>query len=388
MKGDNMLFNRENQEKIEDVLLAPYAVHAKDSRGRRYPESEPSFRTCFQRDRDRILHTSAFRRLEYKTQVFINYEGDYYRTRLTHTLEVTQIGRSLARALGANEDLVESICMAHDMGHPPFGHSGEATLNTLMKEHGGFNHNHHSYRIVTEIEKRYPEFPGLNLSWEVLEGIVKHETEYDKTDALEFDPNLRGHLEAQITNVADELAYTSHDLDDGLRSGMITTDMLNGIELWDMVVENFGRESCALDDLTRHQIIRELVGLEVNSMIYSSKEKIDISGVKTHLELQSLPYNVVGFDDLMKKRNRILKDFLFKNMYRHYRVVRMQQKAERVLTELFNAYVREPAMLPNQFQDLIDEKGKERTICDYLAGMTDRFAVEEYQRLFDPSLLP
>ncbi len=383
-----MLFNRENQEKIEDVLLAPYAVHAKDSRGRRYRESEPSFRTCFQRDRDRILHTSAFRRLEYKTQVFINYEGDYYRTRLTHTLEVTQIGRSLARALGANEDLVESICMAHDMGHPPFGHSGEATLNTLMKEHGGFNHNHHSYRIVTEIEKRYPEFPGLNLSWEVLEGIVKHETEYDKTDALEFDPNLRGHLEAQITNVADELAYTSHDLDDGLRSGMITTDMLNGIELWDMVVENFGRESCALDDLTRHQIIRELVGLEVNSMIYSSKEKIDISGVKTHLELQSLPYNVVGFDDLMKKRNRILKDFLFKNMYRHYRVVRMQQKAERVLTELFNAYVREPAMLPNQFQDLIDEKGKERTICDYLAGMTDRFAVEEYQRLFDPSLLP
>lgn len=267
-----MIFNRENQEKLEDVLLAPFAVHAHDSKGRRYPESEPSFRTCFQRDRDRILHTSAFRRLEYKTQVFINYEGDYYRTRLTHTLEVTQIGRSLARALGANEDLVESICMAHDMGHPPFGHSGEATLNMLMKDYGGFNHNHHSYRIVTEIEKRYAEFPGLNLSWEVLEGIVKHETEYDKTDVLDFDSNLRGHLEAQITNVADELAYTSHDLDDGLRSGMITTEMLNGIELWDMVVENFGREAGALDDLTRHQIIRELVGLEVNSMIYSSVE--------------------------------------------------------------------------------------------------------------------
>ncbi len=383
-----MIYDRENQEKLENVLLAPYAVHAANSRGRKYPESEPGFRTCFQRDRDRILHTSAFRRLEYKTQVFINYEGDYYRTRLTHTLEVTQIGRSLARALGANEDLVESICMAHDMGHPPFGHSGEATLNKLMRDHGGFNHNHHSYRIVTEIEKRYPQFPGLNLSWEVLEGMVKHETEYDKTDALDFDPSLRGHLEAQITNVADELAYTSHDLDDGLRSGMITTEMLAGIDIWDMVVEKFGSDNCTLDDLTRHQIIRELVGLEVNSMITSSMDRVEKSGVKTSLELQSLPYNVVGFDDLMQKRNRVLKDFLFKNMYRNYRVVRMQQKAERVLTELFNAYNHEPAMLPNQFQAQITDKGKERSICDYLAGMTDRFAVDEYQRLFDPSLLP
>jgi dGTPase len=383
-----MNYNRESQENFEEILLAPYAVHARNSKGRRYPEPEPSFRTCFQRDRDRILHTSAFRRLEYKTQVFINYEGDYYRTRLTHTLEVTQIGRSLARALGANEDLVETICMAHDMGHPPFGHSGEATLNALMKDYGGFNHNHHSYRIVTEIEKRYPDFPGLNLSWEVLEGIVKHESEYDKTDALEFDPALRGHLEAQITNVADELAYTSHDLDDGLRSGMITTDMLRGIELWDMVVENYSCEGCSLDDLTRHQVIRELVGLEVNSMIYSSTDLIEKSGISTLKELQELPYNVVAFDDLMKKRNRVLKDFLFKNMYRHYRVVRMQQKAERVLTELFMAYNREPAMLPTQFQEQIEEKGKERTICDYLAGMTDRFAVDEYQRLFDPSLLP
>jgi dGTPase len=382
------MFNRENQESIEEKILAPYAIHAKDSKGRKYPESEPSFRTCFQRDRDRILHTSAFRRLEYKTQVFINYEGDYYRTRLTHTLEVTQIGRTLARALGANEDLVESICMAHDMGHPPFGHSGETTLNQLMKNDGGFNHNHHSYRIVTEIEKRYPEFPGLNLSWEVLEGIVKHETEYDKTDALEFDPKLRGHLEAQITNVADELAYTSHDLDDGLRSGMITPEMLQGIELWDMVLEDFGSKTCNLDELKRHQIIRELVGLEVNSMIYDSMERIQKSGVKTPMELQSLSYNVVGFDDPMKNRNRTLKDFLFTNMYRHYRVVRMQKKAERVLTELFNAYLQEPSMLPPQFQVLLESKGKAQTICDYLAGMTDRFAVDEYQRLFDPSSLP
>ncbi|MBP9040823.1 MAG: deoxyguanosinetriphosphate triphosphohydrolase [Anaerolineaceae bacterium] len=383
-----MKFDRIYLEKIEDDILAPYAVHANRSRGRKYPEREPDYRTCFQRDRDRILHTTAFRRLEYKTQVFINYEGDYYRTRLTHTLEVAQIGRTIARALGANEDLVETICLAHDLGHPPFGHSGESTLNELMHDHGGFNHNHHSFRIVTELEHRYPQFTGLNLSWEVLEGIVKHETAYDKTDALEFDPHLRGHLEAQITNVADELAYTSHDLDDGLRSGMITTDMLDGIDLWDMVVEQFNPESCQLDDLTRHSIIRELIGLQVSSMIQNSSETIARSGVKTLQELQSLSYNVVGFDESMSKKNKELRDFLFANMYRQYRVVRMQKKAERVLTQLFEAYTAEPTMLPLQFQEQIAVKGKERTICDYLAGMTDRFAVDEYQKLFDPSLLP
>lgn len=375
-------------EMLENESLAPYAVHASQSKGRKYTEKEPEYRTCFQRDRDRILHTTAFRRLEYKTQVFINYEGDYYRTRLTHTLEVTQIGRTLARAMGANEDLVESICMAHDLGHPPFGHSGEQTLNELMAGYGGFNHNHQSYRIVTEIEQRYPQFPGLNLTWEVLEGIVKHETEYDKTDALEFDSHLRGHLEAQITNVADELAYTSHDLDDGLRSGMITTDMLGEIDLWDMVADNQKVNACQLDDLTRHSIIRELIGLEVDSMIQDSCVRLEKSGVKSLVELQSLPYNVIGFDDSMRKKNRELKDFLFHNMYRNYRVVRMQKKAERVLSELFKAYRNEPLMLPLQFQEQIDKKGKEQTICDYLAGMTDRFAVDEYQKLFDPLLLP
>lgn len=383
-----MIYNREYQESIEERILAPYAIHSKNSRGRKYPESEPDYRTCFQRDRDRVLHTTAFRRLEYKTQVFINYEGDYYRTRLTHTLEVTQIGRTVARALGASEDLVEVICMAHDMGHPPFGHSGESTLNHLMQDFGGFNHNHHSYRIVTEIERRYPDFPGLNLSWEVLEGMVKHETEYDKTDALEYDPALRGNLEAQITNVADELAYTSHDLDDGLRSGIITPDMLKGIELWDMVASKHLNRDCNLNDLTRHMIIRDLTGLQVTSMINTSAQRIEKCKVNTAKELQSLDYNVVGFDDEMKSRNRILKDFLFKNMYHQYRVVRMHKKAERILSELFNAYANEPSMLPMQFQNLIEEKGKERTICDYLAGMTDRFAVDEYAKLFDPSLLP
>lgn len=383
-----MRFDRKALEEIENKILAPYAVHSATSKGRLHQEAEPDYRTCFQRDRDRILHTTAFRRLEYKTQVFVNFEGDYYRTRLTHTLEVTQIGRTIARALGANEDLTEAICMAHDMGHPPFGHSGEATLNKLMQGFGGFNHNHHSFRIVTEVENRYPDFPGLNLSWEVLEGIVKHETEYDKSDASVFSPELRGHLEAQITNVADELAYTSHDLDDGLRSGLITPEMLEGIELWDMAASRFRAKGYKIDDLTRHQIIRELVGIEVNSMIRSSAERIDQSGISTLQELQSLPYNVVGFDDEMKRVNRVLKDFLFKNMYRHYRVMRMQKKAERILNELFKAYQAEPGMLPTQFQNLVSDKGLERTICDYLAGMTDRFAVEEYQKLFDPSLLP
>lgn len=383
-----MRFDRKALEEIENKILAPYAVHSATSKGRLHQETEPDYRTCFQRDRDRILHTTAFRRLEYKTQVFVNFEGDYYRTRLTHTLEVTQIGRTIARALGANEDLTEAICMAHDMGHPPFGHSGEATLNKLMQGFGGFNHNHHSFRIVTEVENRYPDFPGLNLSWEVLEGIVKHETEYDKSDASNFSPELRGHLEAQITNVADELAYTSHDLDDGLRSGLITPEMLEGIELWDMAASRFRAKGYKIDDLTRHQIIRELVGIEVNSMIRSSAERIEKSGITTLQELQSLPYNVVGFDEEMLRVNRVLKDFLFKNMYRHYRVMRMQKKAERILTELFKAYQAEPGMLPTQFQKQVSDKGLERTICDYLAGMTDRFAVEEYQKLFDPSLLP
>ena len=383
-----MIFNRKALEEIEEKILAPYAVHASQSKGRLHPETEPDYRTCFQRDRDRILHTSAFRRLEYKTQVFVNFEGDYYRTRLTHTLEVTQIGRTIARALGANEDLTEAICMAHDMGHPPFGHSGEATLNKMMKDFGGFNHNHHSYRIVTELERRYPEFPGLNLSWEVLEGMIKHETEYDKSDVSSFDPQLRGHLEAQITNVADELAYTTHDLDDGLRSGLITPAMLEGIELWEMASKRYLPGGGLIDDLTRHQIIRELVGIEVSAMVNCSTKNIEKSGVETLFDLQTLPENIVGFDEEMRNANRILKDFLYKQMYRHYRVVRMQKKAEKVLTDLFSAYLSEPTMLPDQFQELLPEKGKERTICDYLAGMTDRFAVEEYQKLFNPSLLP
>lgn len=383
-----MLFTREVLEEQEDRNLAPYAIRSKNSQGRKYPQEEPAYRTCFQRDRDRILHTTAFRRLEYKTQVFFNFEGDYYRTRLTHTLEVTQIGRTIARALGANEDLVEAVCMAHDLGHPPFGHSGESTLAKLMKDHGGFDHNKHSLRIVTQLEKRYPEFDGLNLSWEVLEGIVKHETEYDQSDARDFSPDLRGSLEAQITNAADEMAYTAHDLDDGLRSGMITVDMLSGIELWEILLGTLGIRNGSLDDLTRHRIIRKLIGMEVTSVVNHTAEALRQSSVTSVKELQSLSYNVVGFDEEMTQRNRQLKDFLYRNLYRHYRVMRMQTKAEATLTRIFKMYISEPSVLPAHIQQLVSERGLDRAVCDYIAGMTDRFAVDEYKRLFDPEVLP
>lgn len=384
-----MIFTRQQLEELEDQNLAPYAVRSKDSKGRAHPEDEPDYRTVFQRDRDRILHTTAFRRLEYKTQVFINYEGDYYRTRLTHTLEVAQIGRSIARALGANEDLVESICLAHDLGHPPFGHSGERELSRLMVDHGGFNHNKHSFRIVTELEKRYPEFEGLNLTWEVLEGMIKHETEYDVSDAADFDPDLRGHLEAQIANAADELAYTAHDLDDGLRSGMITPVDLSGISLWEVINESVGRRRTeTLDELSRHRLIRRLINIEITDLTQSIDRMIRRSGIRDVGELQKLPYNVVGFSEDMHRRNRELKDFLYSNLYNHYRVKRMAVKAERIIEKLFNAFIQEPTILPDSFQLMIDDKGLEQTVCYYIAGMTDRYAIDEYQKIFDPEVLP
>lgn len=384
-----MIYTRQQLEEFEDRNLAPYAIRSKDSRGRKFPEEEADFRTRYQRDRDRILHTTAFRRLEYKTQVFIIHEGDYYRTRLTHSLEVAAIGRSLARSLGANEDLTETICLAHDLGHPPFGHSGETVLARLMMDHGGFNHNHQSVRIVTELEQRYPDFSGLNLSWEVLEGMIKHETDYDTADASEYDPHLRGHLEAQLANVADELAYTTHDLDDGLRSGLITPSQLDGIAIWEIVNESLGRrKSDTLDELSRHQIIRRLIGFEMTDLIHSIDRYLRRSKANSPQELQALPYNVVGFSEDMHRRNRELKDFLFEKLYRHYRVVRMQTKAERIISELFKLYVNTPSALPDSVQLSIPVKGLELTVCDYIAGMTDRFAIEEYKRLFDVDVLP
>jgi len=383
-----MIYTRQQLEKIEDESLAPYGMRSKDSKGRAHADKEPQYRTAFQRDRDRILHTTAFRRLEHKTQVFTTSKGDYFRTRLTHTLEVAQIGRTIARALGANEDLVETICLAHDLGHAAFGHSGEAVLNKLMKDHGGFDHNRQSLRIVTELETRYPDFRGLNLSWEVREGIVKHETEYDISDATEYDPKLRGNLEAQIANVADELAYTTHDLDDGLRSGAITPAMLEGLDLWQILVERIGWSGPALDEVDRHRLIRALVGIEVSDLLEATSQRIQQSNARSPLDIQKLDHNVVAHSEDMLRRNRQLKDFLYRNFYQHYRVVRMAVKAEQIITGLFKAYRAEPKILPSHVQAYIERYGLERTICDYIAGMTDRFAIEEYHRLFNPPSLP
>jgi len=379
-----MFFNRQQLEDIEDKSLASYGMRSKDTKGRAYLDGEPDYRTSFQRDRDRILHTTAFRRLEYKTQVFINLEGDYFRTRLTHTLEVSQIGRTLARALGANEDLVETICLAHDLGHSPFGHSGETALARLMKDFGGFDHNKQSLRIVTELEQRYPEFPGLNLTWEVREGMVKHESEYDISDAREFSPELRGNLETQIANVADELAYTTHDLDDGLRSGMISPQTLDGVALWEILRETYNWRGQILNEMERHRMIRQLVGLMVTDMLQATEKRIKDSKVKSALDIQKLKYNIIGYSEEMQRRNRELKDLLYRKLYRHYRVVRMQVKAERIIAELFQAYRAEPSILPDHVQFFVEKRGLERTICDYIAGMTDRYAIEEHQKLFNP----
>jgi dGTPase len=383
-----MINTRATLENFEDQFLSQYGIRSKNSRGRKYQGDEHEYRTCFQRDRDRILHTSAFRRLEYKTQVFITYEGDYYRTRLTHTLEVAQIGKTIARALGANEDLVEAISLAHDLGHPPFGHSGEVALARLMKDRGGFDHNKQSLRIVTTLETRFSDFPGLNLTWEVLEGIVKHETEYDSSDANDYNPDLRGHLEAQICNAADELAYTAHDLDDGLRSAMINPGMLEGLDLWEILLNSIGWKGHVLDDLSRHRIIRRLIGIEVTDLVHNTAHNIESSGIRSVDELQRLSYNVIGFSEEMHRRNRQLTDFLFKNLYRHFRIMRMSVKAERIITNLFESYCSEPLILPMHVQNLVIERGLEQTICDHIAGMTDRFAVEEYKKLHDPDLLP
>ena len=381
-----MLFTRQKLETIETQVLAPYAIKSMESQGREFLEEEPLFRTAFQRDRDRILHTTACRRLEYKTQVFINYEGDYYRTRLTHTLEVTQIGRSLARALGANEDLVEAICLGHDLGHPPFGHSGEAILNKLMAGHGGFDHNKQSFRILTKLESRYPSWPGLNLTHEVREGIVKHETEYDLSDASSegFDPELRASLEAQIANIADELAYNAHDLDDGLRSGLLTPQALDELELWRMLRNSIGWEGQHFTEQIRHQMIRRMLGIEIDDAINATGKNLEQFDPTSPRAIQRLNQNVIAHSIAIATLNRDLKDYLFREMYRHYRVTRMAVKAERFITQLFETYISEPQQLPPSVQQAIEDRGLHRAVTDYIAGMTDRYALQEWQRLFDP----
>lgn len=383
------MISRAKLEEFERLTLAPYAIKSADSLGRQYREDERPARTRFQRDRERILHTTAFRRLEYKTQVFVNYEGDYYRTRLTHTLEVAQIGRALARALGLNEDLVEGICLAHDLGHTPFGHAGEYALDELMKTDGGFEHNKQSLRIVTKLEKRYPEWDGLNLTYEMREGIVKHESEYDTSEASpEYHPEWHASLEAQIANLADELAYNAHDLDDGLRAGILHPAQIQQVELVRNTLQELGFVADTLTELQRHRLIRRIISVQIADVIAASQQAIADANVQSVQDVQLLDHNLIQHSDEFRRMNREQKDFLYENFYHHYRVVRMARKARRFLIDMFHAYDEEPAILPPKVRALFDERGQRRAITDYIAGMTDRYALQEWERLFAPFARP
>ncbi|MBI2083281.1 MAG: deoxyguanosinetriphosphate triphosphohydrolase [Deltaproteobacteria bacterium] len=375
---------REEYEKYEKEFLAPYAMKSAGSQGRDYPEEEHPFRTCFQRDRDRIIHSNAFRRLEYKTQVFVYHEGDHYRTRLTHSLEGAQIARTIARALKLNEDLSEAIILAHDLGHTPFGHSGEAALNQLMKEHGGYEHNRQSLRIVTLLERRYPEFPGLNLTYEVREGIAKHMTTYDQPNPqANFKKKGNPSLEAQIVNLADEIAYTNHDLDDGLRSGLIDLEALQYIELWR---ENHSSQASAFDaKIENRQVVRRIINAFVTDLIQQVESNLQDSRIKNLEDVRGTKTKLVGYSEDFDKKNRELKKFLREKMYRHWKVERMADKAQRIIENLFKTYLKNSSILPPEVQARFHEEPRERVICDYIAGMTDRFALEEYKKLFDPT---
>ncbi len=380
-----MFLTRAQLETQEAEHLAPYAMKSRDSRGRQNPEPEHPYRPCFQRDRDRILHTTAFRRLEYKTQVFVYSEGDYYRTRLTHTLEVSQIARTFARSLGANQDLTEAISLAHDLGHTPFGHSGERKMNELMRPYGGFNHQEQSLRIVTELERRFPDYPGLNLTYEVREGIAKHETEYDVVNPAEYNPAEAATLEAQLVSAADETAYSTADLDDGLRAGIIDPRDLDEIPFWNDWCKLTGQCEDRLNDLIRHRFIRWLVGRQVTDFVTATDARLRELKVDSVGALRALGKPIVTFSEEMERKNRMLKDYLMENFYQYYRVARMASKAERVLEELFDDYLNDPRVLPASVRDRMTEQAPARVVCDYIAGMTDRYALQEHQRLFDPA---
>ncbi len=384
---DGLIVTRERIEEIEGITCASYAAHSKKSRGRVHAENEHPYRTCFQRDRDRIIHSAAFRRLEYKTQVFVNHEGDHYRTRLTHTLEVAQISRTIARALSLNEDLAEAIALAHDLGHTPFGHAGEEILDSLMQKHAGlrFNHNMQSLRVVDTIERRYPGFRGLNLSYELREGIVKHETDYDVSDAAGFHPEEMPTLEAQLVDLADEIAYNCHDVDDGLWSGVIELDDIMQVPLFNEIYSFSEKEQ---PDLTRskrqYHVIRLMINREVTDLIDTTASNLKEHGIRNLEDVRGFGGKLISFSADLLNKNAELKKFLYKNMYRHWRLIRMTDKSRRILTGLFEAYFENPGQLPPKYARRAEEGEKALTIADYIAGMTDRFAMMEYKKLFDP----
>ncbi len=378
-----MIQTRQELEARERECLAPYAQHSGDSAGREHPEPKHPFRTAYERDRQRVIHSKAFRRLEYKTQVFLNGTGDHLRTRLTHTIEVASISRTIARALGLNEDLTEAIALAHDLGHSPFGHSGEEMLNELMKGHGGFEHNEQSLRIVELIEQKYPRFHGLNLSWEVREGLQKHRRFYDPPPTAETTEQYRNpSLEAQIANLADEITYYSHDLDDGLDFHLITPEQLAELEVWQHSYDEVHGHFPDLHgrDLNTY-VIRCIIDRQVQDVINTSAELIESSGVQSVEDVRRNPQPLIRYSDSLLSSNRKLRRFLYQNLYYHPEVAEANTRACGMLRDVFNAYIANPLLLGEATARRIETDGLYRAVCDYLSGMTDRYLLEEHRRL-------
>lgn len=389
---------------VPETGLASYASHPARSRGRLFAEQECASRSVFQRDRDRIIHSTAFRMLEYKTQVFVNHEGDYYRTRLTHSLEVSQISRSVCRILRLNEDLGEALALAHDLGHTPFGHAGEDGLREAMKGYGGFDHNAQTLRIITRLEKRYAEFDGLNLTWETLEGVAKHNgpllkagktladvpramREYAHDHDLELQ-EFAG-LEAQVASLADDIAYNNHDIDDGLRAGLFSLDDIRSVPfINDVFNEVESRYPHLEEPRFIHESIRRLISRMVRDLAEQTQENIRVSGVETAGDVRNLGRPLASFSQDIRKQNAELKRFLMQHMYRHYKVNRMSSKARRVVKELFEFFHKEPECLPTEWRNQVNTAGSEQCavlVADFVASMTDRFALEEHRRIFDPT---
>ena len=364
----------------ENIFLAPYAIKSSQTRGREYQEKEHALRSPFQRDRDRIIHCTAFRRLQYKTQVFVNHEGDHYRTRLTHTLETCQIARSIARALAINEDLVEAIALAHDLGHGPFGHAGEWALAELMKSYGGFEHNVHTLRIVEKLEESYPDFPGLNLTFETREGLKKHPERFYPNKGKRFRS-----LEADVVDIADEIAYNSHDLDDGLRSEFLSENEVQKLTLWKNADRYIQKKYTSLEPVQKKRlVIRLLINRLVTDLIENSSERIKKMEIRSVADLQKIDRPLIVFSEDMKRHLGELRKFLHKNLYQHYRVIRMTNKGQHFLKALFHQCIEKPACLPPEVLKKSKKEGIHRAVCDYFAGMTDRFALDEYKRFFEP----
>ncbi|HMQ10817.1 MAG TPA: deoxyguanosinetriphosphate triphosphohydrolase [Oligoflexia bacterium] len=367
--------------------LSPLAVKTAQSKGRKIKEDAAEHRTMFQRDRDRILHCAAFRRMEYKTQVFVNHEGDHYRTRLTHSLEVAQIGRTVGRALKLNEDLIEALVLAHDLGHTPFGHAGEDMMAKLMLEHGGFEHNSQSLRIVDVLEHRYPTFRGLNLCFEVREGIVKHSANWQKEKIpTELLPEEYPSLEAQLIDYVDEIAYNNHDIDDGLASNMIDIDDLRSVDLWQMAEKRAQQKYPNVSwPNNKYVCISSMMSILVSDLIEQTQTMIQKSGVQCYQDIRVHSEALAGFSSEIYEKNQKLKIFLRDKLYSHYRVVRMEEKAKRIISDLFNSFIQRPGQIPSDFINQHPEpKNTARVICDYIAGMTDRFATREHVKLFNP----